>query len=146
MNSKPDYSEIVRQAESAVASIKDGDLKTIAFGKILDTLLGQGGYAKEQTDSPSPGRSARRKPTSSAAAKNAKRKGGPKGYLEELIEEEFFKTPKTLASIRAELGNRGHHIPVTSLSRPMMVLCQDRQLRRQKAKDGKKQVFTYSNW
>ncbi len=49
MNSKPDYSEIVKQAESAVASIKDGDLKTIAFGKILDTLLGQGGNAKELT-------------------------------------------------------------------------------------------------
>ncbi len=146
MTSKPDYSEIVRQAESAVASIKDGDLKTIAFGKILDTLLGQGGNAKDQTHGPAPRRSARRKRTPSAAAKPAKRKGGPKGYLEELIDEEFFKTPKTLASIRAELGNRGHHIPVTSLSRPMMLLCQARQLRRQKAKDGKKQVFTYSNW
>jgi hypothetical protein len=146
MTSKPDYSEIVKQAEAAVASIKDGDLKTIAFGKILDTLLGQGGSPREQPDGSSSRRSPGRKGAKSTAAKPARKKGGPKGYLEELIDEEFFKTPKTLASIRAELGNRGHHIPVTSLSRPMMVLCQERQLRRQKAKDGKKQVFTYSNW
>ncbi|MGA2716830.1 MAG: hypothetical protein ABSG41_27390 [Bryobacteraceae bacterium] len=146
MVSKLDYSEIVKQAEAAVASIKDGDLKTIAFGKILDTLLGQGGNPKEQDQGSSYKRAAKRKRTKSIAAKPDRRKGGPKGYVEELIEEDFFKTPKTLAAIRAELGNRGHHIPVTSLSPPMMLLCQDRRLRRQKAKDGKKQVFTYSNW
>jgi hypothetical protein len=146
MTSKVDYGEIVKQAEAAVASIRDGDLKTIAFGKILDTLLGQGGNAKEQAQAPPIRRPARGKGTQGAGGKPAKRRAGPKGYLEELIDEEFFKTPKTLASIRAELGNRGHHIPLTSLSRPMMLLCQDRQLRRQKAKDGKKQVFTYSNW
>jgi hypothetical protein len=71
---------------------------------------------------------------------------GPKGYVEQLIDDGFFKTPRTLAAIRAELGNGGHHIPVTSLSQPMMVLCRERRLRRQKVTDGKKQVFTYSNW
>lgn len=146
MTSKPNYSEIVKQAESAVASIKDGDLKTIAFGKILDTLLGQGGNPKERDQGSSHKHEVERKRRKTSAAEPARKKGGPKGYVEELIEEDFFKTPKTLAAIRAELGNRGHHIPVTSLSRPMMLLCQDRQLRRQKAKDGTKQVFTYSNW
>jgi len=145
MTSKPNYSDIVKQAEAAVASIKDGDLRTIAFGKILDTLLGQEGSPKEQGQASSR-RAAARRSTQNIAAKPHKKRGGPKGYLEELVEEDFFKTPKTLAAIRAELGNRGHHIPVTSLSRPMMLLCQERQLRRQKAKDGQKQVFTYSNW
>jgi hypothetical protein len=79
-------------------------------------------------------------------AKSAKQKRGPKAYVEELIEEGFFKTPKTLAAVRAELGNRGHHIPITSLSGPMISLCQERQLRRQKAKDGKKEIYTYSRW
>jgi hypothetical protein len=146
MTSKADYSDIVKQAEAAVASIKDGDLKTIAFGKILDTLLGQGGSPKQQDESSSNKRAAVGKQTKGMTAKAPKKRSGPKGYLEELVEEDFFKTPKTLAAIRAELGNRGHHIPVTSLSRPMMLLCQERKLRRQKAKDGKKEVFTYSNW
>jgi hypothetical protein len=143
--SKPDYEEIVKQAEGAVASIKDADLKAIAFGKVLDTLLSPGGNPKPRdsgTRSNSPG-GRKKRPADTAPAK---KRGGPKGYVEELIEEDFFETPKTLAAIRAELGNRGHHIPVTSLSRPMMLLCQERRLRRQKAKDGEKQVFTYSNW
>jgi hypothetical protein len=145
MTSKSSYGEIVKQAEAAVASIKDGDLKTIAFGKILDTLLAQMGNPREPEQGSSSRRAAERKGTKGTAAK-PQRGGGPKGYVEELIEEDFFKTPKTLAAIRAELGNRGHHIPVTSLSRPMMLLCQERRLRRQKAKDGNKEVFTYSNW
>ena len=146
MTSKLDYGEIVKQAEAAVASIRDGDLKAIAFGKILDTLLGQGRGAAEQADDSAPTLAPARKRSGNEAVKPSKRKGGPTVYLQELIDEDFFKAPKTLASVRAELGNRGHHIPLTSLSRPMMLLCQARQLRRQKAKDGKKQVFTYSNW
>lgn len=145
--STADYAEIVKQAEKAVASIKDGDLKTIAFGKILDTLLAADSGSTEQPSRAKSRHARRRKPTQSEAAKpDHKTSGGPKGYVEELIEEDFFDTPKTLASVRAELGNRGHHIPVTSLSRPMMILCQERRLRRQKAKDGKREVFTYSNW
>lgn len=138
-----DYSEIVKQAEAAVASIKDSDLKGIAFGKILDTLLGHGGSVKERGGGISEKGNGRKE--GERAAKPSKKKG-PKAYLEELIVDGFFESPKTLAAIRAELGNRGHHIPVTSLSRPMMLLCQERKLRRQKANDGKKQVFTYSNW
>jgi hypothetical protein len=41
MSSDLNYNELVKQAEAAVASIKDSELKGIAFGKILDTLLGQ---------------------------------------------------------------------------------------------------------
>lgn len=140
MSAKLDYTEIVKQAEAAVASVKDGELKGIAFGKILETLLGRQDPSKEH----GPAKPQRR--NQNVAAKASKKKSGPKGYVEELIDDGFFKTPKTLAAIKAELGNRGHHIPLTSLSNPMMMLCQERRLRRQKVKDGKKQVFTYSNW
>jgi hypothetical protein len=141
MSSKLDYAEAVKQAEAAVASVKDSDLKGIAFGKVLDALLGQGsqsrasGHARHDVI-----------PSQKGPATRAKAKGGPKGYVERLIDDGFFKAPKTLAAVRAELGNGGHHIPLTSLSRPMMILCRERRLRRQKVKDGKKQVFTYSNW
>src|ERR1035441_10099229 len=139
MSVELDYSEMVKQAEAAVASIKDGELKGIAFGKILDTLLGQQGQGKGHV-SAGPQRRSRK-----AAAEPARKRSGPKGYIEELIDEGFFKAPKTLAAIKAELSNRGHHIAMTALSGPMMTLCQERLLRRQKVKDGKKQIFTYSN-
>lgn len=143
MSSKLDYKEMVKEAELAVASIKDGELKGIAFGKILDTLLGQKGLVREPRSSTDGGPKVQRANT---GVKASKAKGGPMVYIEELINDGFFKTPKTLAAIRAELGNGGHHIPVTSLSRPMMILCQRRHLRRQRTKDGTKQVFTYANW
>ncbi len=74
---------------------------------------------------------------------------GPKGYVRELIDDGFFKKPKTIAEVKAELANRGHHIALTSLSGPLQTLCQDRLLRRHKAKLGdkaKKASFNYSEW
>ena len=142
MCSNLDYAEAVKQAEAAVASVKDSELKGIAFGKILDALLGQQDQKSKAPIAVKP-HTRQNKP---AVAKPVRKKGGPKGYVEELIDDDFFKTPKTLAAVRAELGNGGHHIAVTSLSRPMMFLCRERRLRRQKVNDGKKQVFTYSNW
>jgi hypothetical protein len=135
------YAEMVKQAEAAVASIKDSELKGIAFGKILDALLGKGGHPKE----PGVAKTAGSKRAAKPVSKREKR-GGPVAYVEELVEDGFFKAPKTLAAVRAELGNRGHHIPVTALSGPMQRLCQQRQLRRQKSTEGNKQVFTYSHW
>jgi hypothetical protein len=59
----------------------------------------------------------------------------------------FFKKPKTIAEVKAELENRGHHIPMSSLSGPLQKLCQRKILRRQKAKTAEnKQAFIYSNW
>jgi len=147
MTPKADYAEMVKQAEAAVASVKDGDLKGIAFGKILDALLGPGTGGREQQREPSPkggpGPTVGRK---APGAKPGRKKTGPKAYVEDLISDGFFSSPKTLTAVRAELGNRGHHVPMTSLSGPMITLCQERQLRRQKAKDGKKQIYTYSHW
>jgi hypothetical protein len=140
MSSKLDYAEAVMQAEAAVASVKDSELKGIAFGKILDALLGQSQTRLSGTSE------LRLRSGHKATVRREKAKGGPKGYVEQLIHDDFFKTPKTLAAVRAELGNGGHHIPVTSLSRPMMLLCRERRLRRHKVNDGKKHVFTYSNW
>jgi hypothetical protein len=96
-----DYQELVAQAEAAVASIKDSDLKGTAFGKILHTLLGRGSSANNQERSSSDKGAAPRK-GGNKVAKSGKRKGGPKGYVEELIEENFFRTPKTLAAIRED--------------------------------------------
>lgn len=139
MRKPPDYSQLVSQAELAVQGVKDPELKRAAFEKILDDLLA----------STSPGKKQAKTVTSEEPAKAApqKAKRGPQAYVEELLGEGFFKKPKTIAQVRAELGNRGHHIPLTSLSGPLQILCQRRKLRRQRVQTGgKKQTYAYSEW
>jgi membrane protein involved in colicin uptake len=136
MSGSQDYSEVVAQAEKAVASVKDPDLKRIAFQKILDDLLGSRPTSKK-VGAPSKATS-KSKNTGSAGSKT-----GPKAYIEELIEDDFFQKPKTISEVRTALENHGHHIAVTSLSGPLQKLCQQRQLRRQKNDSG---TYTYSKW
>jgi len=132
------YSELVAQAERAVAGVKDAELRRVAFERVLNDLLGGANGAPDWK------RPAATRTTKHVAKKFAsKKRGGPQGYVEEIVEEGFFKKPKTISEVKAELENRGHHIPLTSLSGPMQKLCQKKVLRRQKA-EGK--TFSYSNW
>ena len=133
--SKP-YAELVAQAERAVASVKDAELRRVAFERVLNDLLG----AVDEPQAPS----TKARPVRKASPKaTGKKRGGPQAYVEEMTDEGFFKKPKTISEVKAELENRGHHIPMTSLSGPMQKLCQKKVLRRQRA-DGK--TFSYSNW
>lgn len=141
MTNRPDYPKLVAQAESAVAAVKDPELKRAAFEKVMDDLL-----AAAQTETPA-GKPRRSKSTPVASERKAAKAGGPQAYVEELVTEGFFKKPKTLALVKAELENRGHHIPFTSLSGPLQKLCQRKMLRRQRAAGkGNKQTFSYSEW
>jgi hypothetical protein len=90
----------------------------------------------------------RRRPKAKIVGSESKSaRGGTSAYIEELIDENFFSKPKTISEVKAELGNRGHHIPLTSLSGPLQRLCQKKKLRRQKTDgEGKKKAFAYSNW
>lgn len=142
------YAELVTQAEEATRAIKDAELRRVAFERVLDDLL-----AGSPSSAPSETRSAR--PTQRERAESGKRQvhkvsksRGPKGYIRELVDDAFFSKPKTIAEVRAELANRGHHIALTSLSGPLQKLCQERVLRRHKAKSdkGKKVAYNYSEW
>jgi hypothetical protein len=135
-----DYSQVVAQAEAAVAAVKDPELKRIAFQKVLDDLLSLPGKPSSAARSPKVARPARDDKSKKRA------KTGPQAYIGEMIDDGFFKKPKTIAQVKAELENRGHHIALTSLSGPLQKLCQRRILRRQKVKSGKKQTFAYSHW
>lgn len=142
MPKSSDYSKLVAQAERAVASVSDPELKRAAFEKVLDDLLGR-------ADEALLGERRASRPKKAAKPKTPKRRGGPQAYVEELVDDGFFKRPKTIAQVKAELENRGHHIPLTSLSGPLQKLCQRRTLRRQRTKAGgkrTKQTFNYSNW
>jgi len=139
MTKNLDYPELVAKAEKSVSGVKDPELKRIAFQKILDDLLGSGAPATAGHGSKKPSGLSKKEKTST--------KGGPQACVEELVEEGFFKKPKTITQVKAELENRGHHIPITSLSGPLQKLCQRKVLRRQKLKtSGQKQTFAYSNW
>jgi hypothetical protein len=140
MKGSADYSALVSQAEKAVAGVKDAELRRIAFQKILDDLLGSATSLTTRRSGATKKRlGADKKPKRVA-------RNGPQAYVEELVADSFFKKPKTIANVKAELENRGHHIAITSLSGPLQKLCQRKSLRRQRVKSGKKQTFAYSNW
>ena len=136
----PEYAHMIKEAEQAVAAMKDPELKQIAFGKILDSLLA-GTHHERSTKIKTA-----RAQTAPTQKKEKHKRNGPQAYIDELIGDDFFEKPKTLAEVRTELGNRGRHIPLIQLSTPIQRLCQKKKLRRQKALEGKKHVYTYSVW
>lgn len=141
-----DYAELVTQAEQAVQGVKDGELRRVAFEKVLDRLLHGPTVSAAEGQHKGP---AGQKPNARAAKHGGdpkRGKSGPKAYISEMESDGFFSKPKTITEVKAELENRGHHIPLTNLSGPLQKLCQAKVLRRQKVKAGKKQVFSYSKW
>jgi hypothetical protein len=146
INGQPNYAAIVAEAEKAVAAVKDPELKHAAFVKVLDTLLSAASeHSSDGGDDDEPAKK-RKAATKKAESKKAKRSNGPKGYIEELRSEGFFKTQRTIGAVKSELANRGHHIPLTNLSGPLQRLCQQRLLRREKKTVGNKTIFVYSNY
>lgn len=142
MPTKPYYVALVTEAEQAVADVKDPELRRAAFEKILETLLGGPGPLLIQGETKKLQQTRAR-----GKALQSKTRGGPQAYIEELVGDGFFKQPRTMAQVKTELSNRGHHIVRTSLSGPLQKLCQRKLLRRQKVKGkGAKQSFNYSNW
>lgn len=115
----------------------------MAFERVLEDLLaGSTSPTPREAPPPSP------RTVGAQPPRKAKKSRGPKGYIKELVEEGFFKKPKTIAEVKAELANRGHHIALTSLSGPLQSLCQERVLRRHKARPdrAKKVAYNYSEW
>ena len=140
MATSPDYPSLVAEAEKAVQGVKDPELKRIAFQKVLEELLG----GRRGTTERAP-----KRPTREKGARGTSKRGGvgPRAYIREMHEDGFFKKPKTITDVKVELENRGHHIPMTSLSGPLQALCKAKLLRRQRAEGkGNKKTFAYSNW
>jgi hypothetical protein len=142
-----DYQQLVARAEKVVAGVTDPELKRVAFEKVLDDLLvgavGSGASGKEPTGKVQ--KKSAKKVHSKKTQTSAKK--GPQSHIKEMVDEKFFDKPKTIAQVKAELENRGHHIPLTSLSGPLQKLTQQKVLRRQRSKTaGNKQTYVYSVW
>jgi hypothetical protein len=95
----PKYAEVVTQAEQAVASVKDPELKRVAFQKVLEHLLTSDMVASSSK------RAERRDQSAQPKKHKAANDAGPKSYIKEMVEEGFFKKPKTISETRTELGN-----------------------------------------
>jgi len=136
-----DLIEARRQAQKAVSDMTDGDLKLKAFEVILNHLL----------ESSKVGSSERRVqdggPTDSDE-KRAGRSGQPTSVAERILalrNQGFFKQLRGIGDVREGLGAHGWHYPVTALSGALQQLVRRSELRRQKAPEGKKRVWKYSN-
>jgi len=134
--------EARKQAEKAVAEMSDGELKVKAFEVILNHLLG--GFQtlpREQVE-----QEHRAPPTRQGKA--PKEAGPAKSATSRILvlrDEGFFNTQRTIAEVREELKAHGWHYPLTALSGRLQGLVQKRNLRRERATQGKKKVWKYSN-
>jgi len=129
-------------AEEAVANVKDPRLREIAFGRILDHLLGTGHNNPDHT-SPS---GVEKRPSGKIKAKPAST--GVMAWLKELVGEGFFSEPRSMNQIIEELNNRSHHLKAGDLTKQMQLLCHAKLLRRRKQPSvaGGKVLFHWSNW
>lgn len=132
--------DLRKQAERAVDEMPDGELKVKAFEVILAHLLGGAlpsgkGGAEDQ------------KPSLRKA--KAEREDSParsiSGRILVLRDEGFFKNQKTIGELREELRAHGWHYPLTTLSGRLQALVQQRKLRRERATQGNKKIWKYSN-
>lgn len=132
------YALLIAEAEAAVAAVKDPTLKQPAFVTILGALLHtDGGLSHVSAPSTS---SNRRKERAAPGGR------GPMTYVQEVVDAGFFQVLRTIGDVKSELSNRGHHIPLTSLSGPLQRLVQRKVLRRHKRSDGNKDQYAYSNY
>jgi hypothetical protein len=61
---------------------------------------------------------------------------GPQALLRELVDEDWFKSKRTISEVQKKLEERGHLYAMTSLSAPLLRLTRFKVLRRLKDKSG----------
>jgi hypothetical protein len=61
---------------------------------------------------------------------------GPQALLQELVDEDWFKSKRTISDVQKKLEEKGHLYALHSLSTPLLRLTRSRVLRRLKDKSG----------
>lgn len=130
-----------KKAEKAVEGMSDPSLKLKAFEQIFARLLDSAGVGESS--------SARR---TAAPPRKPVRAPGTPGQAASLTDrllvlrgDGFFGSQRTLTDIREELGSRGWHYPLTTLSGAMQNLVRNRELRRERVKNGNRRTWRYAN-
>lgn len=130
----------ITQATVSTSHVKDDALRKIAFERVLEYLLkiralGNGG--------PEDGLLSKRVKASSSKHEPVrvttnKKTSGPRSWLGELIDENFFSKPKSMKDILSELKNRSHHLEAPDLTLSLEYFCHEKKLRRLPKEKGKR--------
>src|ERR1700686_455017 len=105
-----------KRAERAVEGMEEGPLKVAAFQTILAKLI---------SDAAPSDRTSAEVGTPRASVKQP---GSLRGRVLTIKAGGFFKAQRGLGEVREELGSRGWHYPVTTLSGVMQGLVRQREL------------------
>ena len=81
----------------------------------------------------------RQRRSAKSKRKSASNKQGPAERIRNLMQEGFFKEPKSIQDVRHALAEKGHIYPITSLSTPLVRLVRSREIRR--LKDNKRWTY-----
>lgn len=132
---------IVTEAESAVSTMKDPQLKATAMAEIMRHLLAGKGHEEHKRVR------GKAKELAGGVVRKASTEG-PLSWIQELKEEGFFKDPKTSQQMLTKLAENGHHLKLADITWALRELPRRRGLRRTKRmpSDGKRLVWHYSNW
>ncbi len=128
--------ELRREAEAAVADMKDAALKTKAFEVILEHLLGSSEGSSPESISKSTNRAMKGTIATSESSVT--------GRILLLKDEGFFTSQRTIGEIRQELAAHGWHYEPSNLSGKLQALVGSRKLRRMKANEGNRKIWKYS--
>lgn len=76
------------------------------------------------------------------------RKGGPIVWVKDLVDEGELDQPQPLRDILKNLAERGHHLRDSDLTRQMIMLVEQKVVRRKKMPDPATgmQIWFYSKW
>lgn len=143
-SAKARLKKLVKEAEEATASVTDPALRAAAMQTVLTHLLSStDGEVTNRPDSTPHRQSKARKGRSASKGKQ-----GPKTWLKDMIDEGFFKKPRTSQEILDQLAKSGHHLKHADISRQLQSLTRSKKLRRNKSPKSKekRQVWLYSNW
>lgn len=138
MESIDELKGLRKKAEDAVAEMPNGELKTKAFEVILQHLL------STRTSIPITAPTAKHEKGDKAETSKRSAVTMPSRILL-LKDEGFFKTPRSLSEIQAELKVHGWYIELPPLGTAVLRLVRETHLRRIKEQAGRTKLWKYVN-
>jgi len=139
-----DIQKKIEIAQKAVSKVTDEALKVVAFQVVLQRLLA----LEEPTTTDNSEALDASKASQPLKKEKVKQPRGPKGRVEELIEEGFFSQKRTIGDVKVALAAHGWFHRVEDLNPTLLRLIQEKKLRRIKEpeSEGGKLIWQYSNW
>ncbi len=127
------------KADKLASFVRRESYRSFAFAVLFERLLGASIKLSIRDAGSKKAQAPKVGPTTRA-------KAGPTRRVRELVNDNFFKTRKSLKAVLAELTDRGHGYGAGIIGKALQRMCQERLLRRTKAKEGKRSIYVYTNW